>query len=107
MKNGDKSVPDFYRDFKAVYEQLAAMGHHVDDLDKLHYRVGSLTWLGPSRSKSGPIVVSLGLNRNKYMGFSFNFEHVWAWASCFEHDSLVVELYIANIYRCQYNEKKR
>ncbi|KAF5469540.1 hypothetical protein F2P56_013604 [Juglans regia] len=42
MKKNDKSVPEFSRDFKAICDQLTAMGRPVDDLDKLHcFKSGS------------------------------------------------------------------
>ena len=47
MKKHDKSLSDFSREFKALCDQLAAMGRPIDDLDKVHW---FLRGLGPSFS---------------------------------------------------------
>src|SRR2546430_14403696 len=47
MKKHDKSLSDFSREFKAICDQLAAMGRPIDDLDKVHW---FLRGFGPSFS---------------------------------------------------------
>ena len=37
MKKHDKSLSDFSREFRALCDQLAAMGRPIDDLDKVHW----------------------------------------------------------------------
>ncbi|KAK1424394.1 hypothetical protein QVD17_19723 [Tagetes erecta] len=45
LSKGSASIADFSRKFKAVCDQLAAIGHPVDDSDKVHW---FLCGLGPS-----------------------------------------------------------
>ncbi|KAH6817574.1 hypothetical protein C2S51_001177 [Perilla frutescens var. frutescens] len=47
MKKGSRSVAEYGRQFKALCDQLAAIGHPVDDTDKAHW---FLRGLGPSFS---------------------------------------------------------
>ncbi|KAJ0530434.1 putative transcription factor interactor and regulator CCHC(Zn) family [Helianthus annuus] len=37
LKKGDKTVAEFGRDFKAICDQLSAIGHPVDAMDQLHW----------------------------------------------------------------------
>lgn len=43
MKKSDKGVPKFSCDFKAICNQLVAMGRPVDDLKKLHWYLHGLS----------------------------------------------------------------
>ena len=45
MQRGSKSVAEFSRLFKGLYDQLAAIGGLIDDLDKVHW---FLRALGPN-----------------------------------------------------------
>jgi hypothetical protein len=42
MKKDTRSVVEYSREFKSVCDQLAAMGHPVDDLDKIHWYLRGL-----------------------------------------------------------------
>jgi len=42
MKKDTRSVVEYSREFKSVCDQLAAMGHLIDDLDKIHWYLRGL-----------------------------------------------------------------
>ncbi|XP_073262680.1 uncharacterized protein [Populus alba] len=42
IKKDTRSVVEYSREFKSICDQLAAMGHPIDDLDKIHWYLRGL-----------------------------------------------------------------